>query len=188
MTTAPGSASAWSRAARFGVSPTTASSCAAPSPISSPTMTTPVAMPTRAARPLAGRLARACPTRLDQLQASPHRPLGLVLVRLRPAEIGEHAITHVLGDMPAPALDHLGAGGLIGPDHLPHVLGIEPRRELSRAHQIEEHHRQLPPLGLRSGCGLGGWGPRKPGFGGKQVGLAIAQGSDRLQQQTPMAE
>ena len=39
MTTLPGSASACSRAARFGVSPTTACSCAAPSPISSPTTT-----------------------------------------------------------------------------------------------------------------------------------------------------
>ena len=40
---------ACSRAARFGVSPTTASSCAAPSPIRSPTTTCPVAIPTRAA-------------------------------------------------------------------------------------------------------------------------------------------
>ena len=36
---------------------------------------------------------------------------------------------------------------LVGADHLPHVLGIEPRRKLGRAHQIDEHHRQLPPLG-----------------------------------------
>ena len=46
ITTAPGSASACSRAARFGVSPTTACSWAAPAP-SSPTTTSPVAMPTR---------------------------------------------------------------------------------------------------------------------------------------------
>ena len=49
ITTLPGAASACSRAARFGVSPTTACSCAAPSPIRSPTTTSPVAMPTRAA-------------------------------------------------------------------------------------------------------------------------------------------
>ena len=48
-TTVPGSASACRRAARLGVSPTTASSCAAPSPTRSPTTTSPVAIPTRAA-------------------------------------------------------------------------------------------------------------------------------------------
>ena len=48
MTTASGSARACSRAARFGVSPTTDCSCAEPSPIRSPTTTSPVAIPTRA--------------------------------------------------------------------------------------------------------------------------------------------
>ncbi len=47
ITTVPGSANACSRAARFGVSPTTACSCEAPWPIRSPTTTSPVAMPTR---------------------------------------------------------------------------------------------------------------------------------------------
>src|SRR6266516_4496993 len=47
ITTAPGSARAWRRAARFGVSPTTACSCAAPAPMRSPTTTGPVAMPMR---------------------------------------------------------------------------------------------------------------------------------------------
>jgi hypothetical protein len=47
ITTCPGPASACSRAARFGVSPTTPCFCAAPSPIRSPTTTNPVAMPTR---------------------------------------------------------------------------------------------------------------------------------------------
>ena len=42
-----GSAMPCRRAARFGVSPTTAGSCAAPDPIRSPTTTSPVAMPTR---------------------------------------------------------------------------------------------------------------------------------------------
>ena len=40
-------ASACSRAARFGVSPTTPRSCAAPAPIRSPTTTSPLAMPSR---------------------------------------------------------------------------------------------------------------------------------------------
>ena len=48
MRIASGSAKSCSRAARFGVSPTTDCSCAEPSPIRSPTTTSPVAMPTRA--------------------------------------------------------------------------------------------------------------------------------------------
>ena len=48
ITTAFGSARACSRAARFGVSPTTDCSRAEPSPIRSPTTTRPVAMPMRA--------------------------------------------------------------------------------------------------------------------------------------------
>ena len=45
ITTVPGAATCCSRAARFGVSPTTACSRAAPSPTKSPTTTRPVAMP-----------------------------------------------------------------------------------------------------------------------------------------------
>ena len=47
MTTVSGSAIACSRAARFGVSPTTPRSCASPDPMRSPTTTSPVAIPTR---------------------------------------------------------------------------------------------------------------------------------------------
>ncbi len=49
--------------------------------------------------------------RPDQSGACPDCPLGIVLMRLRPAETGEHAVAHELGDMaleaqglaPAPA-------------------------------------------------------------------------------------
>jgi hypothetical protein len=47
ITTLFGSARPCKRAARFGVSPTMPRSCASPDPISSPTTTNPVAMPTR---------------------------------------------------------------------------------------------------------------------------------------------
>ena len=56
-----------------------------------------------------GRAALEPADRLDQSEPSSHRPLGVVLVRLRPAEVGEHAVAHVLGDMAVPAVDHLGA-------------------------------------------------------------------------------
>ena len=47
--------------------------------------------------------------RRTQREPGPHRPLGVVLVRPRPAEIGEHAVAHVLGDVALEAVDHLGA-------------------------------------------------------------------------------
>ena len=83
-----------SRAARFGVSPTTPRSCAAPSPIRSPTTTSPVAIPSgycRASRAGFGY-------RRDQLQPGPHRLLGIVLMRLRISEINQHAVAHIFGD------------------------------------------------------------------------------------------
>src|SRR5262249_46307051 len=41
-------------------------------------------------------------------------------------------------------------GTVIRGDHLPQILGVEPRGELGRADQIAEHHSQLPALGDRS--------------------------------------
>ena len=111
-------------------------------------MTRPVAMPTLAASGSPAGVSSPASASIER-KPGPDRPLGLVLVRLRPAEIGEHAIAHVFGDVPAPALDHLGAALLIGADDATHVLGIEPRGQLGRADQIDEHHGQLPPLGFR---------------------------------------
>ena len=53
--------------------------------------------------------AAASPTASATRKARPHRPLRLVLVRLRTAEVGEHAVAHVLGDVPVAVLDHLGS-------------------------------------------------------------------------------
>jgi hypothetical protein len=67
---------------------------------------------------------------------------------------------------------------MIGADDLAQILGIEARRQRCRAHQVAEHHRQLPPLGL--GCGVRRGRSRhvrrrgKPGTGRKI--------SDRFQQ------
>ena len=88
MTTLPGSARACSRAARFGVSPTTTSSRAAPSPTRSPTTTRPVAIPTRAASGSpagvrAGRPPRRSPSPPGR-RARPH-PRAPGASRSRPA-------------------------------------------------------------------------------------------------------
>src|SRR5262245_11635346 len=106
----------------------TASSWAAPSPIRSPTTTTPVAMPIRAARasrdgvamrPIASRILSAA------------RTLSLVLMGPRPAKIGHYVIAHELRHM-AIELDQLaGRGALVGAHHLAHLLGVEAPRQRS---------------------------------------------------------
>jgi hypothetical protein len=44
--------------------------------------------------------------------------------------------------------DNLGDSAVIGGDDLAQILGIEPRRELGRADEIAEQHRQLPAFGI----------------------------------------
>ena len=46
-------------------------------------------------------LASPAPPSLEHRQPGAHRPLGLVLVRLRPAEVGQHAVAHELRDVAA---------------------------------------------------------------------------------------
>ena len=86
--------------------------------------------------------------RLDEREAGAHRPLGVVLVRLRVAEIDQHPVAHVLGDKAVEAGDRLGDRAVVGADDLAQVLGVEPRRERGRADQIAEHHRELPAFGV----------------------------------------
>jgi len=59
------------------------------------------------------------------------RPLGIVLMRPRPAEIREHAVAHQLGDIAEPA-DLAGDGVLKRAQYLAHGLGIEPQRQWRR--------------------------------------------------------
>jgi hypothetical protein len=82
----------------------------------------------------------------------PHRALGVVLVRLRIAEIGQYPVAHVFGDKIVIARDDTGNGVLIGADLLAQFLGVEPRRQRGRADEIAKHHRQLPPLGVTPRC------------------------------------
>ena len=144
MTTMFGSAMPCRRAARFGVSPTMPRSCASPEPIRSPTTTSPVAMPTRVCSG-ARVLSRA--HRCDQLQPRPHRPLGVVLMGLRVAEIHEDAVAHVFRHEAAEAAHGLGDAFLIGRNDLAQVLGVHARGERRRTDQVREHHRDLAALG-----------------------------------------
>ena len=84
-----------------------------------------------------------------QIQSRSHRPLRVVLMRLRPPKIGEDAVSHELGDVAVPVLDGIRANGLVGADRPPHVLGVEARGQFGRTDQIAKHHGDLAPLGVR---------------------------------------
>ena len=97
--------------------------------------------------------------RLDDLEPSPQRPLGIVLVSLRPAEIGHQTVAQILRDMALVALDDRPAGALIRLHEASQVLGIELLGQRRRAHQVAEHHRDLaalegrrPPEGWERRC------------------------------------
>src|SRR5258706_10075388 len=81
--------------------------------------------------------------RVDQRESATHSAFSVVLMGLRIAEVGEHAIAHVLGDKPARLADHLRAAVMIGTHDLSHVLGVEPSRECGRTHKVTEHDREL---------------------------------------------
>ena len=102
--------------------------------------------------------------RLDDNQRGSDSPLGLVLVRFGPTEVGEHPVAHVLRDVPL-EVDYLARDhSLVSADDLTHLLGIEPPRESGRAHEIDEHHCELAALGLGSRrCCLGIGGARRTG-------------------------
>jgi hypothetical protein len=92
---------------------------------------------------------------IDQRQPASRSALGVVLVRLRIAEIHQHAVAHVAGDKPAKALDNLCDAAMVGADDPAQILGIEPRRQGRRADQIAEHYGQLPAFSVRSHWCLG---------------------------------
>ena len=93
--------------------------------------------------------------RRDQLQPRPHRPLGVVLMGLRIAEIHQHAVAHVFRHEPAEAAHGLGDAFLIGRNDLAQVLRVHAGGERRRADQVREHHRDLAAFGGVLGLRLG---------------------------------
>ena len=82
----------------------------------------------------------------DQFQASAHRPLGIVLVRLRVAEIDEHAVAQIFCYEPVEAAHCVGDALLVGRNNLAKVLRVHASRERRRADEVREHHRDLAAL------------------------------------------
>jgi hypothetical protein len=98
---------------------------------------------------------------VQHLAARPHRPLRVVLVGLRVAEVDEQPVAQVLGDTAVVAPDRVCAARLVDLHHAAVSLGVEPLRETGRVHQVAEHHRQVPMLAaLRER-------PRRRGFLGR---------------------
>jgi len=81
--------------------------------------------------------------------------LGVMLVGLRIAEIGKHAVSHVLGDKSTVAVDQLSGAAVISADDAAQVLWVEPGRQSGRAHKVAEHHGELAALGGVLWLGLG---------------------------------
>src|SRR5215469_9208981 len=84
-------------------------------------------------------------------------------MRLRVAEINQHAVAHVPTDEAVERGDHPGNGPVICGDDLAQILGIEPRRERRRADHIAEHHRELAAFGAIGARGRS-WRDRSGGF------------------------
>ena len=153
-------------------------SCASPDPIRSPTTTKPGR---NADTGLQGSVRLQSAHRRDQLQPRTHRPLGVVLVRLRIAEVDEHAVAHVLRHEPAEAAHGLGDALLIGRNDLAQVLGVHARGECRRADEVREHHRDLAALGGVLRLRLGG---AASGVRGAAPGSSL----DRCEHFPPMPE
>jgi hypothetical protein len=84
--------------------------------------------------------------RVEDRQARARGALGIVVMRLGPAEIGHHAVAKVLGDTPAEALNCLRCRTMVLADDLPPFFGIEMAGYLGRADEIAKQHSQMPPL------------------------------------------
>ena len=90
--------------------------------------------------------------RRDQTQPRPHSAFCVVLVRLGIAEVGEHAVTQILGYVAGEATNHFGAAPLVSPHDLAQILWVQSPGELGGADKIAEQDCQLPALGLCA-CG-----------------------------------
>ena len=65
------------------------------------------------------------------------------------AEVHQQAIAEVLGNVAVKALDDLGTGGLIGPDHGAEVFRIESTRQHRRVHQVTKQDGELAAFSVR---------------------------------------
>src|SRR5215217_5904909 len=98
------------------------------------------------------------PRRLDYAKSRTHGSVGIVFMGLGIAKVDQQAIPEILRDIALKALDHLGAGGLIGADDLPQVFGIKLAGEHRGVYQVAEQHGELAAFRLgHDGGSKGRW-------------------------------
>jgi hypothetical protein len=91
---------------------------------------------------------RACASRrASQQSRHSDRTLGVILVRLRIAEIDEDTIAHVWLQSPRTDQQSQRCTSLIDGNDLAWVLWVHTRRECGRTDEIGEHYRDLAALG-----------------------------------------
>ena len=114
---------------------------------------------------------------MNDLQGRPHGALGVFFVRGGPAEIGQDAITHVAGDKPVVARDHIAAEGSIRVQQAAQFFGVELFTQRRRTHQVAEHHGELAAFAgscCHVGCSDGAVRIRFDIGCGRQLGDRIA--------------
>ena len=154
----------------LGTWPQTSGRRSCPPAVTAATSTSPVWMPARACRSLMPSSGGSSPTQphdvLDDGQARFEGIAARGFLGLGVAEIGNGPVTLELGDHPAVRRDDRRHAVLIGVEDVVPVLGIEGGRQLGRANEVGEHHRQLPPLGRcrRSSSRSGPQSPSEEGL------------------------
>ncbi len=108
-------------------------------------------------------------------------------MRLRVAEIGEHAVAEEFGDISVEPRNRAGAGVLVALDQIAHVLGIERGGKRGRADEVAEQDGDLATFGFRSRPGIGGMSPVPARRLDRLDGRSVQRG-DRLQELSPMTE
>src|SRR2546423_8269599 len=71
------------------------------------------------------RCSRHRPRGRHNLQTGTNRPLGVILMRLRVAEVGQYSVAHILGDKAIEAADRRRNVLVVLADHLAQVFWIE---------------------------------------------------------------
>ena len=142
---------------------------------------------------MSGCGASSLPDRLDDGKPGAHRPLGVVFVGLRIAEIDENAVAHVLRHEAAAAIHRLCDAFLIAGNDFPEVLRVHAVRQCSRTDKVGEHHGDLAALGgsLRDGRSTRCWSGQALGRRRSWPCFGIrlrAQRSDGVEQQTAVPD
>ena len=77
---------------------------------------------------------------------------------LGPTEVSQYPVAQIFGHVSVEARDATRDRVLVAAHHLLQVLRVERLRQLGRAHEINEHHRELTALRMGSrGLFVGIW-------------------------------